>query len=185
MKRLEGRVERLWETLQDRLTLEMRLAGVRTIEEANLFLPVFIEHYNRRFAVVPENKETAYRETVLDIDTILVRKMRRKVDNGSTFTYMGIKYQMVNGETIVPATVHSAVNVLIDSTDAIRAECNGCVYSTRAFKKPVKNTAASEPKAPYVPTKDHPWRTGLSKGLAYNKNDRAIKALYSSSSAHL
>ncbi len=30
-----GRIERLWGTFQDRLVSELRLAGVRTLEEAN------------------------------------------------------------------------------------------------------------------------------------------------------
>ena len=34
----KGRIERLFNTLQDRLVKEMRLEGVSTIEEANRFL---------------------------------------------------------------------------------------------------------------------------------------------------
>ena len=34
----KGRVERLFKTLQDRLVREMRLAGIRSVEEANAFL---------------------------------------------------------------------------------------------------------------------------------------------------
>lgn len=35
----KGRVERLWGTLQDRLVAELMLAGVRTLADANRFLP--------------------------------------------------------------------------------------------------------------------------------------------------
>ena len=42
----KGRVERANETLQDRLVKEMRLQGISDIEEANRFLPRFIEDYN-------------------------------------------------------------------------------------------------------------------------------------------
>ena len=38
----KGRIERLWGTFHDRLTAEMRLAGIRKIEEANQFIPQFL-----------------------------------------------------------------------------------------------------------------------------------------------
>src|ERR1700750_1605858 len=47
----KGRVERLWRTLQDRLTKELRLAGVSTLDEANEFLPSFIPGFDTRFSV--------------------------------------------------------------------------------------------------------------------------------------
>ena len=43
----KGRIERLWGTLQDRLTKELRLAGITTLEEANAFLPGFIDALQR------------------------------------------------------------------------------------------------------------------------------------------
>src|ERR1700675_3862218 len=38
----KGRIERLWGTLQDRLTSELRLRGIRTLEAGNAFLPEFL-----------------------------------------------------------------------------------------------------------------------------------------------
>jgi transposase len=46
----KGRIERLWQTFQDRLCKEMRLAGIDSLEQANLFLETFIPAYNQRFA---------------------------------------------------------------------------------------------------------------------------------------
>src|SRR3989338_5409662 len=43
----KGRIERLWRTFQDRLAVELRLSGVRTREEANLFLKRFLPEFNR------------------------------------------------------------------------------------------------------------------------------------------
>jgi hypothetical protein len=56
----KGRIERLWGTLQDRLTTELRLAGVATLEEANACLPTFLEQFNARFAVAPHDPEPAW-----------------------------------------------------------------------------------------------------------------------------
>jgi hypothetical protein len=57
----KGRVERLWGTLQDRLVLELRLEGITTIEEANRFLPGYLDRHNARFAVPAADPEPAWR----------------------------------------------------------------------------------------------------------------------------
>ncbi len=46
----KGRVERAHQRLQDRLVKELRLRGICTMDDANRYLPEFIEDYNRRFA---------------------------------------------------------------------------------------------------------------------------------------
>ena len=57
----KGRVERAWDTFQDRLVSEMRLAGAATIEEANRMLGDFLPRYDRQFGVAPAQPEPAYR----------------------------------------------------------------------------------------------------------------------------
>ena len=46
-----GRVERLWGTFQDRLVSELRIAGAKTMAQANQVLADFLPRYNRRFMV--------------------------------------------------------------------------------------------------------------------------------------
>lgn len=57
----KGRVERAFQTLQDRLVKALRLAGIGTLEAANAFLPAFIARYNARFARAPRAAEHAHR----------------------------------------------------------------------------------------------------------------------------
>ena len=57
----KGRVERAWDTFQDRLVSEIRLAGAATIEEANRMLGDFLPRYDRQFGVAPAQREPAYR----------------------------------------------------------------------------------------------------------------------------
>jgi len=52
----KGRVERAHQTLQDRLVKELRLREISTMDEANRYLPEFMEDYNRRFARVARNE---------------------------------------------------------------------------------------------------------------------------------
>lgn len=65
----KGRIERLWKTLQDRLLKEMALDHVNTIDEANAYLPAFIERFNRTFGVEPAETESAFVEVDADLDT--------------------------------------------------------------------------------------------------------------------
>ncbi len=58
----KGRIERLFETLQDRLVKEMRLAGIDTMEAANHFLETrFLPEWEQRFTVAPRNPRNAHR----------------------------------------------------------------------------------------------------------------------------
>src|SRR6266436_4662687 len=58
----KGRIERLFETLQDRLVKEMRLAGIASLEAANHFLETcFLPEWEERFTVVPRHPRNAHR----------------------------------------------------------------------------------------------------------------------------
>src|SRR6202051_518862 len=58
----KGRIERLFETLQDRLVKEMRLAGIDSIATANHFLEThFLPQWEQRFIVAPRNPRNAHR----------------------------------------------------------------------------------------------------------------------------
>ena len=56
-----GRSERAFGTLQDRLTKELVLAGITTLEAANRWLrEVYIAEHNARFAIAPEQEGSAF-----------------------------------------------------------------------------------------------------------------------------
>ena len=56
-----GRSERNFGTWQGRLPQELRVAGIRTVEEANRFLrEQYIAEFNRRFAVPAQERGTAF-----------------------------------------------------------------------------------------------------------------------------
>ena len=46
----KGRIERFFGFLQDRLVVELRLAGAKSMEEANQVLDAFLPEYNRQFS---------------------------------------------------------------------------------------------------------------------------------------
>src|SRR3989442_15172755 len=56
----KGRIERLWNTLQDRLVSELRLRGIRTVEAAQAYLAEVITDFNQRFGKPPADRQAAW-----------------------------------------------------------------------------------------------------------------------------
>lgn len=56
----KGRVERLNQTLQSRLVIELRLAGITTIEEANEFLKSYLKEFNAMFSLPINDTKTVF-----------------------------------------------------------------------------------------------------------------------------
>ena len=57
----KGRVERLFQTLQDRMCKTLRLQGIDNIEQANTWLDEYLREHNRRFAVAPQHEQDMHR----------------------------------------------------------------------------------------------------------------------------
>lgn len=98
----KGRVERANQTLQDRLVKEMRLAGISDMDEANAWLPGFIADYNRRFAVVPKDKQDAhlpYQGTAEDLTRILSVQTEKTLSKNLSCQHGGQLLQVETGGT--------------------------------------------------------------------------------------
>ena len=93
----KGRIERLWQTFQDRLIKEMRLAGVASLEQANLFLETFIPAYNQRFAKPAHDPQSAWRPLTseLDLDRLFSTATERKVKADHTISFRGLTLQIL------------------------------------------------------------------------------------------
>src|SRR5438093_519125 len=88
----KGRVERLWGTLQDRLVSELRLAGARTIAEANAVLERYCPVHNRRFAIPAQDTTPAWRplRRGLDLDRVCSFRYEATVLNDNTIHLAGM-----------------------------------------------------------------------------------------------
>jgi transposase len=85
----KGRVERLWNTFQDRLVSELRLVKAKSIQEANQVLSQFLPDYNRRFRVSAQEPGSAYRQPGSDFqeDEIFCYKYERTVGTDNVVRY--------------------------------------------------------------------------------------------------
>jgi hypothetical protein len=91
----KGRIERLFETLQDRLVKEMRLAGIDSIEAANLFLETrFLPEWEERFTVAARTPRNAHRRLGPEhrLEEILSVRVVRKVGDDHTVSWEGSRW---------------------------------------------------------------------------------------------
>lgn len=89
----KGRVERAFNTLQDRLIPEMRLAGIRNIKEANKYFNEYFlpEIFNKKYTVTPESEESAFIPILpsVNIDELFYRSETRVVRKDHTISFKG------------------------------------------------------------------------------------------------
>jgi hypothetical protein len=96
----KGRIERFFETAQDRLVKGLRLAGVSTAEAANEYLTdSFLPDFETRFAIAPANATDAHRPlTALhNLAASLSHVEFRKIGNDYTFQFRATRYQIARG----------------------------------------------------------------------------------------
>jgi len=91
-----GRSERVFQTLQDRLVKELALAGIDTIEAANVFIrDRYIPAHNARFAIAAEQPGTAFVAIpAVDLDEVLCVQEERQVGNDNCVSFNRLKLQI-------------------------------------------------------------------------------------------
>ena len=77
-------MERLFQTLQSRLPLELELAGVTSLEQANEFLNSYIKKFNAKFALKINHNKSVFeiQPAVEKINLTLAVLADRKIDCG-------------------------------------------------------------------------------------------------------
>lgn len=92
---VKGRVERLFNTLQSRLPVEMRLAKIKTIDEANEFLSSYINEFNNNFSIINYYTKSVFIKQIdsKKINYTLSIISRRVVDKGNSIKYKRKTYQ--------------------------------------------------------------------------------------------
>ena len=92
----KGRVERVNQTLQDRLVKEMRLRKISTMQQGNAYLPEFIADFNSRFQVPPRSSLDVHRPLLKhhDLDQILAWQETRIISKNLTVQFKNVVYQI-------------------------------------------------------------------------------------------
>ena len=168
----KGRIERLWGTFQDRLVVELRLAGVVDRTGANAFLGEFLTRYNARFVVPALDPLPAWRALPDDVhlERILVFKYRRKVAKDHTIHLDGRILQLPRGATGAAnyagkrVEVHVALDGSIVAYDGERrlavaaAPADPVQLRASDAKRVEPSLVPATATVPWIPPRDHPWK---------------------------
>lgn len=167
----KGRIERLFRTLQDRLVKEMRLANIKTIDEANEFLKEYIPKFNEKFSVVPNKKADLQKKVNKGLKEKLPQifsvQNTRKINNDYTVMFETRYYQLnLIQDIVVYKKDEVIVEKHLDSEIKIRLKDTYLKYSElpeRPKKQcDVKLPAITQKQPPsWKPPVNHPWRNSL------------------------
>jgi transposase len=171
----KGRVERANQTLQDRLTKELRLRGLSSLAAANAYLPEFSADYNQRFAVAPRSEESAHRPLAKgeDLERVLTLCERRTLSKNLTLSYNNVIYQIkTKRATYTLRGAHVEVREKSSGEITIEYKKRALEYTIYSEKEqqqakvveakllqPAAARAAAQPKQKHRPVPmSHPWR---------------------------
>lgn len=93
----KGRIERMWNTFQDRLIPEIRKSKIKNIPRANEYLlSHYIPDHNKRFSILPAESESAWKKLtdlkLQGLDQSFYMQEFRKIHPGEIVSMGGIKY---------------------------------------------------------------------------------------------
>lgn len=165
----KGRVERLNQTLQSRLPVELRLAGITAIDAANEFLNSYIKEFNEKFALPIHGIKSVFEMQPSNetINLTLAVLNERTVDCGHSIQFHRHHYRMLdkNGRQIHYRKGTKAVTI-----QAFDSSLFCCVNDkdVHALEKIPEHEAKSkdldgDDQKPtvhkkYIPSMNHPWR---------------------------
>lgn len=159
----KGRVERLFKTLQDRLVREMRLRGIQSVAEANVFLRRYLPQHNQRFRHPATSPADLHRPAPprRALDRVFCIRTARTVKRDFTIAHAGKLYQLEQATRAPQVTVEE----WLDGT--LHLTYRG--VDLRYHPIPRRPPPATPPLSPrrhtnqssWIPPVDHPWRKRL------------------------
>jgi hypothetical protein len=168
----KGRVERLWRTLQDRLTKELRLAGIGTLAAANLFLPSFIASYNARFAQPARETQSAWRALGegADLHYHFSTCEERQVRRDHTIAWLGRTLQLVPGKDEPSLSAQTVeVRVSPEGEVAVYHEGRRLTHREATPQAPVSTAEAQRRRAPLPSRAPDAQAEARRRGWLYGK----------------
>lgn len=161
------RIERAFETLQQRLPQELRLANITTIEEANQFLKRYMHKFNKRFALCINDTKSVFEKQPDEkkINLILAVLTKRKIDSGHSIKFNNKYYSLVNRLNTPIYFNRGTSCVVIKSFDnKLYATVNDTVFALKeipevqALSENFDEIVEAKPKKIYIPPIAHPWK---------------------------
>ena len=179
----KGRVERLNQTLQSRLPVELRLAGITTIEGANEFLHSYIKKFNAKFSLPIHHTKSVFVEQPSDetINLILAVLNERTVDCGHCIRFQNQHYRMLDNRGLQVHYRNGTKTMVIQAFDGSLYCCvnDKEIYALEKVPERYpssKNLDAEQPtqkpNKKYIPPMNHPWRRSAFRKFVQNQPHR-------------
>ena len=176
----KGRVERLNQTLQSRLPVELRLAGITTIEGANEFLHSYIKKFNAKFSLPIHHTKSVFVEQPSDetINLILAVLNERTVDCGHCIRFQNQHYRMLDNRGLQVHYRNGTKTMVIQAFDGSLYCCvnDKEIYALEKVPERYPSTKnldaeqpAQKPKKKYIPPMNHPWRRSAFRKFVQNQ----------------
>jgi len=179
----KGRIERLFQTLQGRLPILFRLAGIHTIEAANEFLNSYIKEFNKQFALDYNAIPSVFEKqpTNEKINMTLTVISERTVDNGHSIRWNNRFFKTTdrNGNRLFLAKGTKGLAIkafdgklFFSANDELMAleEIPEREAYSREFE-PEKDSS-SKLKKQYIPPASHPWNKAAFDGFCRKMRHR-------------
>ena len=175
----KGRVERLFNTLQDRLVKELRLEEISTMEEATKFAnSIYLPKHKRKYAVEPQETESFHLSLGNeDLERIFTIREERQLQNDFTISYQGQLYQLEKKQPTLLFPKNS-IRVETDCNNGIRLYLRQSQLNLHLIEmRPEKQAKiiVNSYQKPWTPAVDHPWRQYQSKVTFLNCVDRGCQ----------
>lgn len=161
------RIERLFESFQLRLIPELRLANITTIEEANAYLPSFLDKYNSKFALCIDNTKSVFENqpTEQKINLTLAVLSRRIVDTGHSICFKNKHYRTVNSVGTPIYFGKGTKAMVIESFDKkLYATVEDSIFAleeipeVQTLSENFDEILPTEQKKIYIPKMTHPFK---------------------------
>ena len=169
------RIERLFESFQLRLIPELRLANITTIEEANAFLPSFLDKYNSKFALCINNTKSVFEKQPSEqkINLTLAVLSRRIVDTGHSICFKKKHYRTVNSVGTPIYFGKGTKCMVIEAFDKkLYATVEDSIFAleeipeVQAYSENFDEVLPTEPKKIYIPKMTHPFKRASFEAFA-------------------
>jgi len=156
----KGRIERAFQTFQDRLISEMRTAKIASIDEANAFLPSFIADHNSRYALEANSLKNVFtaKPSEEEITMGLSVVHERTVTPGSYISFKGRYLAPYSKKERVKLKDRSKVFVLQTMKNTLYLVQGDNVYPLIDIQTQNLPTPEALNGLLYIPPKNHPWK---------------------------
>ncbi|MDR2043326.1 MAG: ISNCY family transposase [Clostridium sp.] len=166
----KGQIERLFGTLQQRLPVELRLAGISAMDAANEFLRTYLDGYNEKFSKSKTDLKSVFDLSpgAQKINLTLAVLTKRTIDKGHSVSFQNHYYRTVDHDGIPFHLAPRTEGLLVEAFDKTKYFCTGGrVLALEEIRKHEEVSSNIDrpagdrirpPQKKNIPAMGHPWR---------------------------